>query len=272
VKNAPEGRIWHLYILRCIYTLRKQSFFQICSLALRAAQMEAANLSRGYTLHIVTKFLECGPFTASDGERRVLFDDVSLSLADGQFVAVEGPSGGGKSTLLRHLTALAFSLEARRYLDGKSYDCAGLPEWRSRVSLVAQDAPMIAGTVRENLSLPFVQRAGREKPFDDVRAAALMTQVGLELLPFDREVRTLSGGERHRLALVRGLLWDPPVLVADEPLAGLDPDISSVCFDLLLRFGRRPGRLVVCVLHDPGMSARSDRRLRLTNRVLKDVT
>jgi putative ABC transport system ATP-binding protein len=231
----------------------------------------APGLKWSYTSPMAA-FLECGPFSASDGEGRVLFDRVSLSLADGQFVAIEGPSGGGKSTLLRHVTALAFSLEAGRQLDGKSYDCARLPEWRSRVSLAAQDAPMIAGTVRDNLGLPFAQRAGREKRFDDLRAAALMTQVGLERLPFDREVRTLSGGERHRLALIRGLLWNPTVLVADEPLAGLDPEIASVCLDLILQFGRRPGRLVVCVLHDPGMSAHADRRLRLANGVLKDVT
>ena len=130
---------------------------------------------------------------------------------------------------------------------------------------------MIAGTVHENLSFPFLQRAGRERPFDDVRATALMTQVGLERLPFDREVRTLSGGERHRLALIRGLLWNPRVLVADEPLAGLDPDVASVCFDLLLSFGRRTGRLLVCVLHDPEMNAHADRRLRLADGQLKGV-
>jgi putative ABC transport system ATP-binding protein len=216
-------------------------------------------------------FLECGPFTAADGEGRVLFEGVSLSLADGQFVAVEGPSGGGKSTLLRHVTALAYSPEAMRNLDGDSYGGAELPEWRSRVSLVAQDAPMIAGTVRENLDFPFCQRAGREKPFDDVRAAALMTQIGLEYLSFDREVRTLSGGERHRLALIRGLLWNPKVIVADEPLAGLDPEIAAVCLDLMIRFGRRPGRLLVCVLHDPEMGARADHRLRLVKGRLRGV-
>jgi putative ABC transport system ATP-binding protein len=214
-------------------------------------------------------FLDCGPFSASDGEGRILLDGVTLSTDDGQFVSIEGPSGGGKSTLLRHVTALAHAPNAARQLDGESYKGAELPEWRSRVSLVVQDAPMIAGTVRENLEFPFFQRAGREKPFDEVRAAALMTQVGLERLPFDREVRTLSGGERHRLALIRGLLWNPSVIVADEPLAGLDPEIASVCLDLLLHFGRQPGRLVVCVLHDPGMSARADRRLRLANGHLK---
>jgi putative ABC transport system ATP-binding protein len=184
---------------------------------------------------------------------------------------VEGPSGGGKSTLLRHVTALSRSPGASRRLDDKDYEGADLPVWRSLVSLVAQDAPMITGTVHDNLSFPFSQSAGRERHFDEVRAASLMTQVGLEQLPFDREVRTLSGGERHRLALIRGLLWSPPVLVADEPLSGLDPDTASVCFDLLLQFGRRPGRLLVCVLHDPAMNVRTDHRLRLANGRLKEV-
>jgi putative ABC transport system ATP-binding protein len=225
-------------------------------------------MRRVYT-PLMSAFLECGPFSASDGEGRVLFDGLSVSLEAGQCVAIEGPSGSGKSTLLRHVAALSWSPDAARQLDGHSFRGAELPAWRSRVSLVAQDAPMITGTVRENLSFPFTQRAGRERTFDDVRAAAMMTQVGLEKLPFDREVRTLSGGERHRLALVRALLWDPKVVVADEPMSGLDPDIADVCFDLLLQFGRRPGRLLVCVLHDPRMNARTDRRLRLAHGQLR---
>jgi putative ABC transport system ATP-binding protein len=216
-------------------------------------------------------FLECGPFSATDGEGRVLFDNASIALADRQCIAVEGPSGGGKSTLLRHITALAHSPEASRRLGDTTYAGAELPAWRSRVTLVAQDAPMITGSVRDNLGFPFRLRAGRGRPFDDVRAAALMTQVGLEQLPFDREVRTLSGGERHRLALVRGLLWEPPVLVADEPLSGLDPEIATICFDLLLRFGRRPGRLLICVLHDTEMNTRVDHRLRLVGGRLREA-
>jgi putative ABC transport system ATP-binding protein len=219
----------------------------------------------------MSAFLECGPFSATDGEGRVLFENASIALADRQCVAVEGPSGGGKSTLLRHITALAHSPEASRRLGDTSYAGAELPAWRSRVTLVAQDAPMITGSVRDNLGFPFSLRAGRVRLFDDVRAAALMTQVGLEQLPFDREVRTLSGGERHRLALVRGLLWEPTVLVADEPLSGLDPGIAAICFDLLLHFGRRPGRLLICVLHDPEMNTRADHRLRLVNGHLREA-
>ena len=219
----------------------------------------------------MTAFLECGPFSATDGEGRPLFEDASLSLGDGQCVAIEGASGSGKSTLLRYVTALAWAPEAKRRLAGESYSGADLPVWRSRVCLVAQDAPMITGSLRDNLSFPFLQAAGRERAFEEVEAAALMTRVGLEQLPFDREVRTLSGGERHRLALVRALLWNPQVLVADEPLSGLDPEIASVCFDLLLQYGRRPGRLLLCVLHDPEMNHRTDLHLLLANGRLKEV-
>jgi len=216
-------------------------------------------------------FFECGPFSASDGEGRVLFEDASVSLSDGVCVALEGPSGSGKSTLLRHVTGLAWSPQSERRLDGRSYSGAELPAWRAQVSLIAQDAPMITGTVFDNLGFVFAQRAGREKSFDEPVSSALMQRVGLGQLPLDREIRTLSGGERHRLALVRGLLWNPPVLVADEPLSGLDPEVAEVCFELLLAFARRPGRLLVCSLHDPDLNSRADHRLRLADGRLVEV-
>jgi putative ABC transport system ATP-binding protein len=219
----------------------------------------------------MTAFFECGPFSARDGEGRQLFEDVSLSLSDAQCVAIEGPSGGGKSTLLRHLTGLAWAPDAGRRLDGVDYPCGQLPVWRSQITLVAQDAPMIAGSIRDNLSFPFAQRVGKNREFEEGEADRLLESVGLERLPLDREIRTLSGGERHRVALVRGLLWDPPVLVTDETLSGLDPDAVAASFDLLLACARRPGRLVICVFHDPELNARADRHFRLADGRLEEV-
>ncbi|MFV2072379.1 MAG: ATP-binding cassette domain-containing protein [Thermoanaerobaculales bacterium] len=219
----------------------------------------------------MSAFLECGPFSACDGEGRRLFDDATVELPEGLCVALEGPSGSGKSTLLRQLAALDPASEAGRKLAGRSFEGSALPEWRARVTLLAQDAPMLPGTVRDNTSFPFRQRAGCERDFDEDRTIRLMTDVGLERLPLDRDVRTLSGGERHRLALVRGLLWDPPVLVADEPLSGLDPDSAASCFELLLRFARRPGRLLVCALHYRELGGRADRRMRLSGGRLEEV-
>ncbi|MCU0232925.1 MAG: ATP-binding cassette domain-containing protein [Thermoanaerobaculales bacterium] len=219
----------------------------------------------------MSSFLECGPFSAEDGEGRVLFEDLSLALGDGQCVALEGPSGGGKSTLLRHVAGLAWSPAASRGLAGESFACSRLPAWRARVSLAAQDAPMLAASVGENLRFPFAQRAGRGRRFDEGAARGLLERVGLAELPLGREVRTLSGGERHRLALVRALLWEPTVLLADEPLAGLDPDRAEACFQALLEFARRPGRLALCVFHEPSRNRGADRRLHLGDGRLEEA-
>jgi putative ABC transport system ATP-binding protein len=208
-------------------------------------------------------FLECGPFSARDGEGRILFTEASLALDDGVCAVIEGPSGGGKSTLLRHLTALNHGPASERRLLGRSYEGASLPDWRAAVTLVAQDAPMISGTVEENLRFPFHQRRGSERRFETRDALRLLEAVDLGQIPLEREVRTLSGGERHRLGLVRGLLWDPPVLVADEPVSGLDPETEQRAFDLLLGFARRSGHLAICVLHDPRLADQADCRMRL---------
>ena len=121
---------------------------------------------------------------------------------------------------------------------------------------------MLPGTVRHNLEFPYRFRSAEKRRFDIDRARSLMNEVGLEI-PVDRDVSTLSGGERHRLAVVRGLLWDPAVLVADEPLAGLDADAAATCFELLLGFARRPGHALLAVLHRRELGARADARIHL---------
>jgi len=213
--------------------------------------------------------LEAGPFSARDGEGRLLFSDAIVRLRPASAVVLDGPSGSGKSTLLRHVTALADSSRgpdraAVRTLQGEPYQGETLPTWRTRVTLVAQDAPMLPGSVQHNIEFPYRFRSSPTRTFDIERARSLMEQAGLQI-PFDRDVSTLSGGERHRLALVRGLLWDPPVLVADEPLSGLDAETELTCFELMLGFARRPGHALLVVLHRHELKARADARIRLAN-------
>jgi len=129
---------------------------------------------------------------------------------------------------------------------------------------------MIRGSVVDNLSFPFEQRAGDGKSFVKHDAERLLHEARLGELPFDRDVSLLSGGERHRLALVRGLLWDPPVLVADEVLSGLDPEAAHACLQLLMEYSKQPNRLLICVLHDPALCSTADRRLRLRNGSLEE--
>jgi ABC-type iron transport system FetAB ATPase subunit len=209
-------------------------------------------------------FLVAGPFDARDGEGRVLFEDQGLRLAEGRATVLDGPSGSGKSTLLRLVAALVASgRDVQRRLAGETYEGAHLVTWRSRVTLMAQDAPMIPGSVRDNLELPFRLRCSGRGSLDEKAAVEGLRQVDLGRLPLDRNVDTLSGGERHRLALARGLLWDPPVLLADEPLSGLDADTATSCLELLLAFGRRPGHALLIVLHHRELAARADAVIRL---------
>jgi putative ABC transport system ATP-binding protein len=215
--------------------------------------------------------LEAGPFSARNGEGRLLFSDVTVRLRAGCLTLLEGASGSGKTTLLRQLVGLE-EAGTERTLDGDSYGSVQLPRWRARVTLLAQDAPMIPGTVADNLKLPFCMSHDRDCVVVEQRMAELQAAAGLGDIPLDRDIGTLSGGERHRLALVRGLLWDPPVLVADEPLSGLDPERAETCFNLLLEQARRPDRAVLCVLHDPGIGSRADARLVLVDGALRSDT
>lgn len=200
---------------------------------------------------------------AEDG--RVLFEDVHLSFSDSIFVHLSGPSGCGKTTLLQMVAGLRHAKDARRELAGREFMDDSMPEWRSRVLLMMQDAPVMAGDVERNLRFPFdmVHAAGRR--FDRERAMSMMQGAGLGHLAMDHEARQLSGGERHRLALVRALLWSPDVILADEPLSGLDPANAGQCLEMLHEFAHAAGKMVLCVMHDKGYENFADLSLALRN-------
>ncbi len=211
----------------------------------------------------MTILMRCGPLSAKDGEGRQLYDSVEVHLEGECLSVLEGPSGGGKSTLLRQITGLASSPGVSRELSGRRWNENELPHWRSRVTLLMQDAPILPATVLENLDFPYHLKSAKERSFNLDHGKYLLAELGLDNIALDRAASTLSGGERHRLALVRALMWDAPVLLADEPLSGLDGARASQGFELLLRHARRPGHAVLCVLHDPEIGQDADRRLRL---------
>lgn len=219
----------------------------------------------------MTTLLRCGPLSAEDGEGRRLYDSVNVALEDSCLTILESPSGGGKSTLLRQVAGLAPTENVSREVGGRRWEGKALPSWRSEVNLLMQDAPVIPDSVIENLRFPYALKSAGGRTFDETRAAHLLEEVGLGGIAPDRLASTLSGGERHRLAIVRALLWEPSVLLADEPLSGLDGPRASRCFQLLLDHARRPGHAVLCVLHDPAIGRGADRHLCLEPEGLKAV-
>ena len=189
--------------------------------------------------------------SVSLGGQSVL-DAVSLEVSAGEVVAVFGPSGSGKSTLLRAVAGLVEVESGRVVIDG--VDVTGVPTHLRRVGMVFQDEQLfphrdVAGNVAFGLEMAGVERRERES-----RVEELLSAVGLDGFG-DRDVSTLSGGEAKRVALARSLAPRPAVLLADEPLTGLDADLHD---RLAVEVGavlRESGTTTLWVTHDRAEAA-----------------
>ena len=189
--------------------------------------------------------------SVSLGGQSVL-NTVSLEMAAGEVVAVFGPSGSGKSTLLRAVAGLVEVESGRVVIDG--VDVTGVPTHRRRVGMVFQDEQLfphrdVAGNLAFGLEMAGVERRERES-----RVEELLSAVGLDGFG-DRDVSTLSGGEAKRVALARSLAPKPAVLLADEPLTGLDADLHD---RLAVEVGavlRESGTTTLWVTHDRAEAA-----------------
>jgi putative ABC transport system ATP-binding protein len=186
---------------------------------------------------------------AGDAGPAVVLDGVSLALAPGTLAEVSGPSGAGKTTLLLALARLLPSATGELLLDGAPAVAVPPQAWRAMVALLPQRAALVAGTVAENLRLPWALkvRANESPPTDEALRDAL-DRVGLGDVALDRDVARLSVGQAARVALVRTVLTRPRVLLLDEPDASLD-DASAAEVARLVGAFVADGGAVVRVSH-----------------------
>jgi phospholipid/cholesterol/gamma-HCH transport system ATP-binding protein len=188
----------------------------------------------------------------SFGPLRVL-DDVSFSVAPGSSFAILGRSGTGKSVTLKHIVGLVQPDRGRVFIEGR--DITGLPsralsDVRRRMGFVFQSGALFDSiSVGENVA--FVLRRHTDLSEADVVAQARerLSRVGLEK-DYDKMPGELSGGMRKRAGLARAMALDPPILLVDEPSAGLDPITSEEIDDLLLELKRRERTTLVVVTHN----------------------
>jgi len=181
-----------------------------------------------------------------------LVTDANFDLRKGETLAVVGPSGSGKSSLLRLLNRLDEPTRGTVYLDGVDYRQIAPRELRRRVGMVMQRPFLFPGTVAENLRFGPRQR-GEE--LSDARMEELLA--GVLLAGFaGRDVANLSGGEAQRVSFARTLANSPEVLLLDEPTSALDEEAKREVEGVIRRIGSKQGISCVLVTHDSGQASR----------------
>lgn len=185
------------------------------------------------------------------GERR-LVDDISVEVRSGEFLAIVGPSGSGKSSLLRLLNRLDEPSSGTVFLGTVDYRDIPPSELRRKVGMVTQRAFLFPGTVYDNLG--FGPRQRGEALAESV-AQELLAGVGLPGY-LTREVANLSGGEAQRISIARALANTPGVLLLDEPTSALDEASKSGVEALIRDVIRERSLTCVMVTHDVAQAAR----------------
>ncbi len=203
-----------------------------------------------------------------------LVRDIDLVIEAGEFVAITGPSGSGKSSLLYLLGLLDTPTSGEVLINGQPThlhsEARRARERLSTLGFVFQFHFLLPEfSVVENVMIP-MRKLGRLSVSEmRARAVGILSELGLEdhvgKLPIQ-----LSGGQRQRVAVARALANDPPVILADEPTGSLDSASSEQVFKTLRHLVDDHGKTVIAVTHDLDLAARMDRRLHLVDGMLAD--
>ena len=223
-----------------------------------------------------TKLLELVDVTKTfgspeDGEMTKVLDGVTLSVAAGESLAVVGPSGSGKSTLLNLCGALDRPSSGRIVFDGRDLSelndrvLSAIRNWE--IGFVFQLHHLLPQcTVFENVLIPTLAGGGSSAETEE-RARSLLARVGLESR-MTYKPGQLSGGERQRVALVRALINQPKLLLADEPTGSLDHASAGGIAELLIELNREEGVTLIVVTHSLELARKTGLVLTLHDGVL----
>ena len=215
-------------------------------------------------------------FQSGSGEKRIILDELSLTVKNGESVAIVGPSGSGKTTLLNMLGALDKPDSGDVQLDGESVFSKNekeLAEFRNRsIGFVFQMHSLLPQfSLIENVLLPVVAHQPKIDSDTLKRAETLVERLGIGKVATQKPGQ-LSGGECQRTAVARALINQPKILLADEPTGALDQHSSDQLADLLLQLNREEKVSLVVVTHSMALASKMDKMYQLVEGKLKLIT
>jgi putative ABC transport system ATP-binding protein len=215
-------------------------------------------------------FTNITAFTLSNVRFKDVLDIESLQIDACKVSAIVGPSGGGKTTLLRILKGMTTPDAGKVLFFGQSAEEMDPVELRRKVVMLTQMPVIFTGTVQDNLLIG-CRLAEKEEPAPDA-VQAIMARVGLDK-ELSADAGQLSGGEKQRLALARVMLMDPEVLLLDEPSASLDEETEALIFDLVTAFCRERCKTLIMVTHsEKEFSGYYDTLVRIRDGRVKQIT
>lgn len=203
----------------------------------------------------------------SVGSRR-LWQDVELAVSVGERLAVSGPSGVGKSLLLRALAGLDSLESGEVLLRGKPQAAWPMPQFRAQVTYLLQRPAPASGTVGAHLAEPFGFRVHAGKSYEPEEAVRLLEHLGRPATFLAQDAAYLSGGEAQLVALVRAVLLSPAVLLLDEATSALDADTAALA-EAVSRdwLTAGPARALIFVSHDRAQQERFATRIQMLSAV-----
>lgn len=202
-------------------------------------------------------------YRTSGGIETKALKGIDLTVNAGDFVAIMGSSGSGKSSLMNIIGLLDKNFKGTYKLNGKNvseYSDAKLSELRSdSIGFIFQQFNLLKRTsVLENVLLPTTYKSS---PTDEHRALQAIKRVGLERF-IDNHMNQLSGGQMQRVAIARALMMNPTILLADEPTGNLDHKTAHEIMDLFTQINKQ-GTTIVLITHEDDIAAYAQRKLEL---------
>ena len=196
---------------------------------------------------------------------RIIFSDLNLNFQSGMVYALIGDSGCGKTTLLNMLAKLETFDKGEIVYKGKSLTSIKNEEfYRNELGYLFQNFGLLESqTIRENLELGLIGKKQNKKQEKERLLLQALQAVRLDYLSLNQKIYELSGGEAQRIALAKIILKNPPLILADEPTASLDPKNSKEIMEILLEL-RNANRTIIIATHNPSIWKMADQVIRLS--------